>query len=145
MADSKALARNGRRNLGEQNDDRIERLSAEEQIRTTREEIARTTSQIQKKLRTDLDWKVWVARYPLPTVTIALAAGVLTGLSLPSSSARRSSPSASGKRKLRASEEEAIQETGKTTVLATVAANVATTLLRQGGNYLIQRLFDEKR
>lgn len=142
MADSKALARNGQGTLSDRKDDRAERLSAEEQIRTTREEIARTTSQIQQKLRTDLDWKVWVARYPLRTVSIALAAGVLTGFSLPSSSGRRPS---NGKRPLRASDEQAIQETGKTTLLATVAANVATTLLRQGGTYLIQRFFDEKR
>jgi ABC-type Fe3+ transport system permease subunit len=144
MADSQALsARNGQTDLvGRGREDNPELLPVEEDIRTTREQIARTASQIQQKIRTDLDWKQWIQRYPLRTVTIAVAAGTVVGFALPSGG--RSSHRREDRRGLRSSEQQAIQETGKTTILASIAANVATTLLREGANYLAQRVFRDE-
>lgn len=128
-----------------------QRLPAEEEIRRTRQQIAATTTQIQQQVRSNLDWKLWVDRHPLATVTIAVATGFLVGSALPSPSGTKS-----GTKSVRSGgdnqdsiespkrEKEIIEETGKNTVVATVLTSVAMNVLREGSSYLVRKFFTDK-
>jgi ElaB/YqjD/DUF883 family membrane-anchored ribosome-binding protein len=121
-----------------------QRLPAEEEIRRTRQQIAATTTQIQQQVRSSLDWKLWVDRHPLATVTIAVAAGFLAGSALPSPSGKRSVRSGDNNQESPKREKELIEETGKNTVVATVLTSVAMNVLREGSSYLVRKFFTDK-
>ncbi len=121
-----------------------QRLPAEEEIRRTRQQIAATTTQIQQQVRSSLDWKLWVDRHPLATVTVAVAAGFLVGSALPSPSGKRSARSGDNNQESPKREKELIEETGKNTVVATVLTSVAMNVLREGSSYLVRKFFTDK-
>lgn len=124
-----------------------QRLPAEEEIRRTRQQIAATTTQIQLQMRSTLDWKLWVDRYPLQTMTLVAATGFLVSSALPSPSKapkERSARSNSNAKENTPREKEIVEETGKNTVVATVLTNVALNVLREGSSYLIRRFFTDK-
>jgi hypothetical protein len=120
-----------------------QRLPAEEEIRRTRQQIAATTTQIQQQMRSNLDWKLWVNRYPLSSVTLMVATGFLVGSALPSAATPRSSTRSKNKENP-PSQQEIVEETGKNTVVATVLTNVALNVLREGSSYMIRRFFTDK-
>ncbi len=124
-----------------------QRLPAEEEIRRTRQQIAATTTQIQQQVRSNLDWKLWVDRHPLASVTIATAAGFIVGSALPSPSGTKSARSGSKNQDSLESpkrEKELIEETGKNTVFATVLTSVAMNVLREGSSYMVRKFFTDK-
>jgi ElaB/YqjD/DUF883 family membrane-anchored ribosome-binding protein len=121
-----------------------QRLPAEEEIRRTRQEIAATTTQIQRQIRSSLDWKRWVDRHPLATVTLAVATGFVVGSALPSLSGTQSVRSEGKTQEGLQPEQELIDATSKNTVVATVLTNVAMNVLREGSSYLVRKFFTEK-
>lgn len=100
-------------------------------LQKTRERIAETAGQIEERFKTDFNWQTWVKRYPLKSVGLAIAAGVLAGVSL--GSRRQSS--------------ETTTATGKppNTLVTSVLSTVATIALREGAKLVAERLIGEKR
>ncbi len=124
--------------------DTTENLPAEMEIQRTRERISETTTQIQQQLKATMDWQGWVYRYPLQTLGIAAAAGIVTGFALGGSSEPKRRPSNGRGANPSKKEEELIKQTGQNTIVATILTNVATTALREGSQYLVRRFFSDE-
>ncbi|AGY56505.1 hypothetical protein [Gloeobacter kilaueensis] len=105
---------------------------SEADLQRTRERIAQTATQIEKRVKEDLNWRTWVGRYPLTAVGLAAAAGALVAMGLPD---RRN--------KNRTGEAAIVREASKNSLLATVVSTVATIALREGIKVVSERLLGE--
>ncbi|AGY58334.1 hypothetical protein [Gloeobacter kilaueensis] len=146
MADTQAITRQDRDDIKAASSvSEAEQLPAEREIRRTRAQISQTTALLQQQLRANMSWQLWLYRYPYQAVALAAAAGIVAGFALPggrpSRSNRPAKPGATPTRR----EAELIKQTGQNTLVATVLTNVATTVLREGAQYLAKRFFDDPR
>jgi ElaB/YqjD/DUF883 family membrane-anchored ribosome-binding protein len=99
-------------------------------LQKTRERIAETAGQIEERVKTDLNWQTWVKRYPLKSVSLAIAAGALAGLSL------------GGRRK---SVEPTENISKPSTLMMSVLSTVATIALKEGAKIVAERLIGDKK
>ncbi|MBC8122203.1 MAG: hypothetical protein H7Y22_10240 [Gemmatimonadaceae bacterium] len=141
MADAQEIgtAGNGKMLPADEHSPKLETALVETDMQRTRERIAQTANQIERRVKDDLNWQTWVNRYPLPVLGLAAATGALVGLSLPAGAKRTASKTG----KDDAIEERVAEQTGKSTLVATVVSTLTTTVLREASNYLIKRFLKE--
>jgi len=99
-------------------------------LQSTRTRIAETAGRIEERLKSDLDWRTWVDRYPLQAAGAVAAVGVLAGLALGSRRSRSDAPIA--------------KEAARTSLVATVASAVATAVVREAARALVERLAERR-
>lgn len=106
--------------------------SVTQEIHEAREQLTETATQIQRRVRSNLNWRHIIQHQPLTVLTVALGIGALVGFA----SAPKSIATSSG----------ASKATPKVDVWTPTLAMIVTSVVREGAKYLFdERLRDSKK